>query len=237
MTDLIDANGQGDDLILSTSNALDVLSAKDTRWRYTITIESYYVSNSGQFIAFGSTSNGVADGKPVDNSGHVYVFDGDNHDLTRVTDAAYGVPFTSDSYLAGISGDGNRVLINSTLDCKSQTTDCSVQVYVIDRQAAQTYLISKNEDGEIGNQYSAGIMIDGMHGDVVLFGSMATNLDKTVLDENSSYDLLVSRWTSDSPHPIFLTKDRTDRKSANRMSLTRAAMSDDGSNSILVAGG
>ncbi len=85
MTDLIDANGQGDDLILSTSNALDVLSAKDTRWRYTITIESYYVSNSGQFIAFGSTSNGVADGKPVDNSGHVYVFDGDNHDLTRVT--------------------------------------------------------------------------------------------------------------------------------------------------------
>ncbi len=72
-------------------------------------------------------------------------------------------------------------------------------------------------------------MIDGMRGDVVLFGSMATNLDKTVLDENSSYDLLVSRWTSDSPHPILLTKDRTDRKSANRMSFTRAVMSDDGS--------
>ncbi len=133
MTELIDANGQGDDLILSTSNSLEALSAKDTRWRYSIPIENYYVSNSGQFIAFDSTANGVADGKPVENNGHVYVFDGNNHNLTRVTEAAYGVPFSSDSYLAGISGDGNRVLINSTLHCEPRTSDCFVQVYVIDR--------------------------------------------------------------------------------------------------------
>lgn len=153
--------------------------------------QSQAVSADGRFVAFTSNaSNLVSD--DTNGTWDVFVYDRSARQATRVSVASNGAQANSDSYTysgLSLSGDGRFVAFASdasTLVSNDTNNVCDTNgdgvfaencpdVFVHDRQTAQTSRISVSSNGSQGNgnSYSPSISADGRY---AAFESFANNL-------------------------------------------------------------
>lgn len=147
------------------------------------------ISADGREVAFGSDASNLVAG---DTNGvrDVFVRDRWNRVTRRVSVSTTGAQGNGPSFLPSISGDGRFVAFGSVatnlvpVDANGGTTD----VFVRDRSARTTTLVSVADDGTPGNGISNNPVISAGGGDVA-FISVATNLVPD--DTNNAQDAFV----------------------------------------------
>jgi Tol biopolymer transport system component len=146
------------------------------------------ISADGRYVAFHSDATNLVGG---DTNGHgdVFVHDRQTGQTTRVSVASDGSQGNSYSRNSSISADGRYVAFHSfARNLVGGDTNGRGDVFVHDRQTAQTTRVSVASDGSQGNDYSfwASISADGRY---VAFQSLASNLVGG--DTNGRYDVFV----------------------------------------------
>jgi Tol biopolymer transport system component len=123
---------------------------------------------SGRYITFASRATNLV---PGDTNGHtdVFLYDRVNKTIERISVTSAGQQFPDESERPAISGDGRYVAFASF------SAGASVQVYLRDRVAGTTTLISHATNGPVGNSVSTDPSVSG-NGRYVAFRSIATNL-------------------------------------------------------------
>lgn len=158
--------------------------------------DSWYpsISANGGYVAFYSDATNLVSG---DTNGtlDVFVHDRETGQTSRVSVNSNSVQGNQESFLPSISANGNYVAFRSYADnLVSNDTNGVQDIFVHDRQTAQTTRISVSSDGTQGNGISwiPSISADGRY---VAFVSFATNL--VVNDINNNSDIFVhDRQTS-----------------------------------------
>jgi Tol biopolymer transport system component len=133
------------------------------------------LSADGRYAAFDSSATNLVSG---DTNGmrDIFVRDRAAGATYLVSKNSTGAQGNSNSYKPSISADGRYVAFDSSAtNLVSGDTNGKSDVFVRDRAAGVTYLVSKNSTGAQGNGYSniASISADGRY---VAFVSAATNL-------------------------------------------------------------
>jgi alpha-tubulin suppressor-like RCC1 family protein len=135
------------------------------------------MSDDGRYISFYDNANNIAQGDDNNGSGDdVFVFDQDTHKVERISVDSNEVGGNGQSGESSISGDGRYVAFMSNSDNLDPiATSGTNQVYLRDRQAGTTVLISKGAgDTEPDNEsYSPSISKDGRY---IAYSSTATNI-------------------------------------------------------------
>jgi Tol biopolymer transport system component len=147
------------------------------------------VSSDGRFVAFEAYAQQLV---PGDNGhSHVYLRDRVTPLTERMSISSAGAVANQDASHGSVSADGRYVVFQSgaTNLVSPPTTFGRFNVYLRDRQAGTTALVSVTPAGDRGNQHSASprISADGRY---VAFESQATNL--TVPPTNAWKQIL--RW-------------------------------------------
>ncbi len=146
------------------------------------------LSTDGRFVAFASdAANLVKDDK--NGVTDVFVRDLQSNKTTRVSVANEGAEGDKASYWPFISADGRYVTFTSESDNFYQGDNNGVgDVFVYDRQAGRTEIVSTAPDGTVGNDLSfwSSISSDGRY---VTFMSNASNL--VAGDTNDEWDIFV----------------------------------------------
>jgi Tol biopolymer transport system component len=148
------------------------------------------LSSTGRYIAFWSyASNLVAgDANGVED---VFVVDLSTGVTTLASVGTNGQRGNGGSDLPVISGNGRYVVFWSlTSNFAAGDTNNAADVFIRDRVAATTTLVSANGSGRPANGFSDEATTDN-RGDMVAFASIATNL--VVGDRNGTLDVFV--WT------------------------------------------
>lgn len=142
------------------------------------------ISGNGRYVVFESPSaNLVPD--DTNNDIDIFVHDRQTDKTERVSVNNDGEEANWDSFYAEISGDGRYVVFQSNAtNLVPGDVNNEADVFVYDRQTDKIELISKNADGVLGNNYSAGANMS-WDGRFVVFISRATNL-LPFLDSNGS---------------------------------------------------
>lgn len=129
------------------------------------------ISSDGRLVAFVSLSSNLVTGV----SGHqIYVRDRQTGQTTVVSKSSAGVTGGGTSNAPAISADGRFVAFVSTSGNLVPSVS-GTQIYVHDRQTAQTTLISQDNSAVPGNGVSATPAISA-DGRFVAFASLSTNL-------------------------------------------------------------
>lgn len=151
---------------------------------------SYYASISadGRYVAFLSRANNLV---PLDTNGwaDVFVHDRNTGETTRVSVSSDGDQATSLSYVSSISADGLHVAIQSAAsNLVTGDSNGTTDIFVHDREADETTLVSIDSDGNQADSYSwnPSISADGRY---VAFQSVSTNLVPE--DNNETWDVFV----------------------------------------------
>ena len=191
--------------------------------RVTHAIERVDVSNDGDLAEVGVTTVLIsANGRVVafdSGSGNLVPGDGDvAHDVfvhDRRTGRTEGITtrrptdtFTGNSLLNSISGDGRFVGFEST-DVTLVRNDRNAffsDAFVFDRERRRLRLVSRNSDGEQGNDDSFGALVSD-DGEVVVFSSRASNLVRR--DTNQAIDVF-RRDVEDGTTERLAADDRID---------------------------
>jgi Tol biopolymer transport system component len=145
------------------------------------------VSANGRYIAFASDADTLV---PSDTPNRdVFVHDTVAGTTERVSVASDGTPGNLGSFYPSISGDGRYVVFQSDSDNLApgdgnNTTD----IFVRDRSAGTTTLVSVSSSGEQGNEESLTPSISA-DGNFVTFTSLADNLAPD--DGNEAHDVFV----------------------------------------------
>jgi Tol biopolymer transport system component len=133
------------------------------------------VSGDGRFVAFASDATNLIFG---DTNGFtdIFVVDTITGAVTRESVGAGGTQANGSSFRPGISADGRYVTFESNAtNLTSITTTGTTQIYVRDRTAGTTTLVSQSATGTAGNGVSLQAAISG-DGRYIAFASDATNL-------------------------------------------------------------
>lgn len=137
------------------------------------------LSQSGRYVAFASPSTDLV---PADTNASADVFVRDN-----VTHATERVSLTDDdtqsvalSYEPSISDDGRYVAFTSNAQLGSGDTDSVADVYVRDRQAGTTTLVSVNPDGG-ATPYAASRPVISGDGRAVAFATSTAVVEPPVV--------------------------------------------------------
>jgi TolB protein len=138
------------------------------------------VDASGRYVAFASRATNLVRG---DTNGHtdVFLYDRVKHTTERISVTSAGQQLPDESERPAISGDGRYVAFSSF---GPQNT---VQVYLRDRVAGTTMLVSHANNGPMGNSVSTDPSVSG-NGRYVAFRSIATNLIPGASDGIYLYD-------------------------------------------------
>jgi Tol biopolymer transport system component/pimeloyl-ACP methyl ester carboxylesterase len=149
------------------------------------------ISADGRYVAFTSLADNLVSGD--DNPFlDVFVHDRQTGETTRVSISSDGTGGNNGSLYSSISSDGRYVAFASYADnLVGGDTNDSLDVFVHDRQTAQTTRVSVASSGEQGTSYSGycGIPAISADGRYVVFDSMADNLVSG--DTNSASDVFV----------------------------------------------
>jgi Tol biopolymer transport system component len=159
------------------------------------------ISADGRYVTFDSLASNLV---PGDTNGmyDIFVRDRTAGTTTRVSKSSAGVEGNDYSDSPSISADGRYVAFESlATNLVSGDTNGAYDIFVRDRTAGTTTLVSKNSAGVEGDSgsYSASISADGRY---VTFQSSATNLvsgdtngmgDIFVRDRQTGTTYLVSR--------------------------------------------
>lgn len=143
-----------------------------------------------RWILFHSDANNLVVGD-TNNSQDVFLFNRILCDTTRISMAYDGTQANGNSVAGGISADGRFIVYASFASniVPNDTNDRS-DIFLYDRQAGTTTLISLNQAGQQGNQNSVSPIISD-DGRYIAFSSQATNLiptDTSHLDDVYLYD-------------------------------------------------
>lgn len=139
------------------------------------TSERPSISADGRFVAFESDASNLVSG---DTNGRkdVFVHDRQTGQTTRVSVSGDGAQGNHMSQTGAISGDGRYVTFHSwASNLVPEDTNNTVDVFVHDRQTAETVRVNVSSEGAQANEFSqaGSISADGSH---VTFSSLASNL-------------------------------------------------------------
>ena len=143
------------------------------------------ISGDGRYVAFWVASGFL----PEDNNGwaDVYVRDRQAGQTTAISLNTSGATGNGSSYQPAITPDGRYVAFESVAnDLVAGDSGSGYDVFVRDRQTAQTRRVSVNEAGQPASGIQAAITSDGRY---VAFSSDAPNLVPN--DTNEIYDVFV----------------------------------------------
>ena len=133
------------------------------------------ISADGRYVAFYSDATNLV--SPATSEQQIFVYDRQSDAVTQASVNSSGEPANDLCLNApGISADGRYVTFQSrATNLVTPPTTFSFQVFLRDRQAGATTLVSMNASGVQGNSYSAFPSISG-NGHYISFTSGATNL-------------------------------------------------------------
>jgi Tol biopolymer transport system component len=151
------------------------------------------LSADGRYLVF-VTSEALV---PADQNGFpdVYVFDRGNNSFERVSISSSGAEAASQWIFCppSISANGRLVAFQTTAALVPEDTNDMSDIYLRDRQAGQTILISSAPNGQVGNGEShyPALAADGS---ALAFTSTARNIDPADSDDRN--DVFVRTLTS-----------------------------------------
>ena len=146
------------------------------------------ISADGQFIAFESFAKDLVD-NDSDFFQDIFIHDRDTGETTLVSITSAGVSGNGHSQFSSISADGRYVAFMSTAkNFVGNHSNNYLDIFVHDRETAETTIVSRASDGTIANGESrwSSISSDGRY---VLFQSEATNLVEN--DSNGYIDVFM----------------------------------------------
>jgi hypothetical protein len=133
------------------------------------------LDSDGSVVLFGSYAPNILG--PVTGGNHVYTYDVATGTTTRESVSSAEVPADDTNTATGISGDGNRVVFSSVAaNLVPGTTGVFSRVYLRDRAAGTTTLVSVARDGsvnELGASIGDAISANGRY---VVFQGVSENL-------------------------------------------------------------
>ena len=142
-----------------------------------------FISSDGRFVTFTSEANNL-DASDNNGVGDVFVHDTKTGDTTMISRAIDGTGGNDLSFWSSISSDGRYVafMSNATNLVQPDSND-SWDIFLRDRQTAQTSLVSLAYDGKQANSQSEYPIIS-TDGRFVAFASDATNI---VVEDTNGY--------------------------------------------------
>ncbi len=162
------------------------------------------LSANGRFVAFQSYATNFPRSGPA--VPQVYVVDMATGRIRLVSKTSSGAPASEDSFDASISGDGRLIAFRSAAANLPGGDGTTMQVYVHDRVADATRLVSKTSAGVVADGPSGPPSISG-NGRFVAFNSSADNLPMGdgvlnqvyVHDRRTGRTKVIARTASDFP--------------------------------------
>lgn len=162
-------------------------------------IFSAKLSRDGRFAVFGSRATNLV---PEDDSDNLSVFLADlaTGTLELISITSSGENASSRAYSPSVSDDGQLVVFGSDSEnLSSEVRDGLEGVFLRDRQANTTTLVSLNSDNEMANRYIEGAHISG-DGNHVVFDTEASNFNGAVNNQSDVYLRALAR----DPLPLQL---------------------------------
>jgi VCBS repeat-containing protein len=169
---------------------------------------SYSASISGdsRYVAFDSGASNLVEGD-TNQVNDVFVYNRDTKTTELVSIASDGTQGNRNSYWSSISGDGRYVTFDSgASNLVEEDTNQVNDVFVYDRDAKTTELVSIASDGTQGNSNSNGSSISG-DGRYVAFYSYADNLVEG--DTNQVNDVFVYDRDTKTTELVSIASDGT----------------------------
>ena len=185
------------------------------------------VSRDGRFVAFHTRH--AFDPNDTNNDGDVYVRDRYNDSLERVSISNTGAEPNGGSRFAAMSGDGRYVaFVSSATNLITETVDDNGQtdIYIRDRLAGRTYLVSQNNAGEIARGGPSRFPAISDSGRFVAFQSAANNLVPG--DTNNQWDIFLRDLVLGTTIRISVKSDGSECKQGPFPASTRPAISTGG---------
>ncbi len=156
------------------------------------------ISADGRYLAFNSTATNLVEGQtdPAQASGSVFLWDRTTNSSTlvsRKSGTSATEPDNDDSYIAGISSDGETVLFTSTAqDLLPNVTDTprTIDVFLYQRSSGMVTLVSRasGAPGTAAGGYAGALSADGLS---VAFVSQGANLVPGQVDGGNSPDVFL----------------------------------------------
>ena len=165
------------------------------------------ISSDGRYVAFESSADNLVTGD--DNQVYdVFVRDRVLGQTERVSVASDGTQGNDSSRVHSMSGDGRFITFTSFADnLISGETMTEAHIYLHDRQAGTTELVSVSSGGTPGNHYSTHRSDISDDGRFVVFESRATNLDPDY--SNQTFDVFLRDRQSGTTKVIAIASDGT----------------------------
>lgn len=166
-----------------------------------------FISATGQYIVFDTKSSNLV---PGDTNGYsdIFVRDQQTEQLTLVSISSNGTQANGSSLFPSISADGRFVVFQSyASNLVTGDTNQSYDIFLHDRQTAQTSRLSVAPDGTQNDSSSYAPMISA-DGRYVTFWSFASNLVPN--DNNEVEDVFVYDWLTAEMSRVALASDGTE---------------------------
>jgi Tol biopolymer transport system component len=146
------------------------------------------ISADGRYVAFASLASNLVSGD-TNNEPDIFVHDRETGQTNRVSVASDGTQGNGGSYMPSISADGRYAAFKSSAsNLVPGDTNGYEDIFVHDRETAQTERVSVASDGTQGNHWSSYLVISA-DGRYVAFASLASNLVSG--DTNNELDIFV----------------------------------------------
>jgi hypothetical protein len=172
------------------------------------------ISGDGNFIAFTSNASDLVS-NDTNSTQDVFVFDRAAGVVSLVSRNTSGGSGNSSSGSPVISGDGNFIAFTSNAtNLVSNDTNNNQDVFVYDRTANATALVSHNPGGGSGNSYSYSPVISG-DGNFVAFTSYASDLVNNDLNGSAADVFLANVPTIPGVGPVTPSQRTTPPSSVN----------------------
>ena len=203
-TDLvsIDINGKRDIFLRDRQiHTTEIISLNSEETQSNNSSMSSTLSADGRYVVFGSSASNLIPGD-FNNSNDIYLRDRLTGQTGLISQSSDGTQGNSDSWSPSISADGRFISFGSTAT-NLVTADINGEndIFLYDRQAGLTKLISQSSDGTRGNSYSRSPSISA-HGRFVVFYSASTNL--VPADTNEVDDVFLRDLWGGSSNSLFL---------------------------------
>ncbi len=165
-----------------------------------------FISSDGRYVTFTSEANNL-DASDNNGAGDIFVHDIKTGDTTMISRAVDGTAGNDLSFWSSISSDGRYVafMSNATNLVQPDSND-SWDIFLRDRQAGQTSLVSSAYDGKQANSQSEYPIISA-DGRFVAFASDATNIVSG--DTNGYRDVFEYDLQTGKTNRVSLASDGT----------------------------
>ncbi len=169
------------------------------------------ISADGRFIAFSSKSNNLVQ-NDANNNTDVFVHDRQNGTTVLISVSTNGTQGDENSTASSISSDGRYVVFSSKSGSLDSTCSFGIsQIYVRDRETAETICVSVSSNGEQGDFHSRDGKIT-TNGQYIVFHSNASNLSPNDLNQYGD-DLFIHNLVPGETELVLLTHDGTQQNS------------------------